>query len=104
MATGCELKMLEPDVNDYIFIPKRIAAFLKEIFPESENKENNHLTLQDILNNSSRMSEIFANKTKNVSKIKYSLPHIKIEELLYDEFFRDENDPFYKNYKIFTHF
>lgn len=106
MTTGCELKMIEPDPNDYIFIPKAIGNVLKEIFPviEEAKNVNETLTLQDILNNTSKMSEVFSMSKSRKPKYFCSLPKITIEELLYEEFFRDELDPFYKNQKEFPKF
>lgn len=100
MVTGCELKMIKPDPNDYIFIPKPVANILKEIFPENdefEDKAKISLTLKSILENSN-LDESHFSENKYKKKAKFLLPKIRIEELLYDEFFRDEEDPFYKKF------
>jgi len=100
MVTGCELKMLKPDPNDYIFIPKPVATILKEIFPENdelEEKAKISMTLKSILENSN-IDESYFSDNRYRKKTKFLAPKIKIEELLYDEFFRDEEDPFYKKY------
>ncbi len=101
MVTGCELKMLKPDPNDYIFIPKPVATILKEIFPDVDDVEDKtkfSLTLRNILDNSSNMNDTYFSESKLKKKAKFSTPNIRIEELLYDEFFRDETDPFYKKF------
>lgn len=100
MVTGCELKMLQPDPNDYIFIPSPIARILKEIFPENDNlddKSRMSLNLKSILDNTSNISDTYFSQIK-MKKGTYLKPKIKIEEMLYDEFFRDESDPFYKSF------
>ena len=92
--------MLRPDPNDYIFIPKPVATILKEIFPENddfEDKTKFSITLKNILDNSN-ISQSYFSDNKSKKKTKYSTPNIRIEELLYDEFFRDESDPFYKKF------
>lgn len=108
MVTGCELKMLKPDPNDYIFIPRPVAAILKEIFPEnddSNDKAKFSLNLKNILNDSSNTNDFsYFTDGKTKRKSILSFPKIRIEELLYDEFFRDESDPFYQKYKDLPRF
>lgn len=98
MATGCELKMICPDPNDYIFIPSPIARILKEIFPESDSSQErkSSLTLKSILETTGKIESFVS--SKSFSSIGFLKPKIRIEEMLYDEFFRDESDPFYKNF------
>lgn len=89
MATGCELKMLEPDPNDYIFINKNLGNVLKQIFPE-QNATESRLLEHTLLCEESRINDLLNNDTKVIKKFCY--PNITIEEILSHDFFDSHQD------------